>query len=157
MNRASTSVWRALITIILIYGNLKNKSFTQGENMKQFDKVGKLSRNYLLFILKNPACWFQNCPGSWKFRLQIVYSMFLPTLYSQCTEEQKVDFLPPALRYQGIGTYTQTEMGHGRCGKKAGRHRHKYLPACHGKWIFEKGVLGKYILVCTFPNGQANF
>uniref|UniRef100_A0AAY4A5K3 Acyl-coenzyme A oxidase n=1 Tax=Denticeps clupeoides TaxID=299321 RepID=A0AAY4A5K3_9TELE len=36
------------------------------------------------------------------------YSMFLPTLYSQCDSEQRKKWLPLI-----IGTYAQTEMGHG--------------------------------------------
>ena len=37
------------------------------------------------------------------------------------------------------------------------KHRHKFLPALPGRWIFEKGPSGKYILVCSWPNGQADF
>ncbi|KAF9974768.1 hypothetical protein BGZ65_008579 [Modicella reniformis] len=39
--------------------------------------------------------------------------MFMPTLVSQCTEEQVEKFLKPALRYEIIGCYAQTELGHG--------------------------------------------
>ena len=38
-----------------------------------------------------------------------------------------------------------------------GRHRHKYLLASPSKKIFEKGLSGKYIYVCTCPNVQTNF
>jgi len=41
-------------------------------------------------------------------------SMFLPTIESQATEEQKAEWLPKAKRYEMIGTYAQTEMGHGK-------------------------------------------
>lgn len=39
--------------------------------------------------------------------------MFMPTLVSQGTEEQHERFLKPALRYEVIGCYAQTEIGHG--------------------------------------------
>ncbi|KAF9578673.1 fatty-acyl coenzyme A oxidase, partial [Lunasporangiospora selenospora] len=39
--------------------------------------------------------------------------MFLPTLVSQGTAEQHKKFLEPALRYEIIGCYAQTELGHG--------------------------------------------
>ncbi|KAF9576510.1 hypothetical protein EC968_007988 [Mortierella alpina] len=39
--------------------------------------------------------------------------MFLPTLASQSTDEQVEKFLKPAQRYEIIGCYAQTELGHG--------------------------------------------
>ncbi|KAL9961620.1 hypothetical protein ACROYT_G030602 [Oculina patagonica] len=39
--------------------------------------------------------------------------MFIPTLKGQGTEEQKAKWLPLAESYQIIGTYAQTELGHG--------------------------------------------
>lgn len=39
--------------------------------------------------------------------------MFMPTLASQSTDEQVEKFLKPALRYEIIGCYAQTELGHG--------------------------------------------
>ncbi|KAI8088712.1 acyl-CoA dehydrogenase/oxidase C-terminal [Halteromyces radiatus] len=41
------------------------------------------------------------------------YNMFIPTLRSQTTDEQKKLFLEPALKHQIIGCYAQTELGHG--------------------------------------------
>ncbi|CAO3625184.1 unnamed protein product [Cunninghamella blakesleeana] len=40
-------------------------------------------------------------------------SMFIPTIEGQATEEQKKLFLEPAQRYEIIGCYAQTELGHG--------------------------------------------
>ncbi|XP_067949519.1 peroxisomal acyl-coenzyme A oxidase 1-like isoform X2 [Watersipora subatra] len=40
-------------------------------------------------------------------------SMFVPTIASQGTEAQKAEYLPKAERYEIIGTYVQTEIGHG--------------------------------------------
>ncbi|CAO3623101.1 unnamed protein product [Cunninghamella echinulata] len=41
------------------------------------------------------------------------YNMFIPTLRSQTTDEQKKLFLEPALNHHIIGCYAQTELGHG--------------------------------------------
>ncbi|KAI7902305.1 uncharacterized protein BX663DRAFT_455060 [Cokeromyces recurvatus] len=40
-------------------------------------------------------------------------SMFMPTILNQGTEEQKKIYLEPAKRYEIIGCYAQTELGHG--------------------------------------------
>eukprot|EP01118_Nematostelium_gracile_P014776 TRINITY_DN5834_c0_g1_i3.p1 TRINITY_DN5834_c0_g1~~TRINITY_DN5834_c0_g1_i3.p1 ORF type:complete len:661 (+),score=163.65 TRINITY_DN5834_c0_g1_i3:142-2124(+) len=40
-------------------------------------------------------------------------SMFIPTLRTQADEEQTKEWLPKALDYKIIGTYAQTELGHG--------------------------------------------
>ncbi|KAI7883592.1 acyl-CoA oxidase [Lichtheimia hyalospora FSU 10163] len=40
-------------------------------------------------------------------------SMFQPTIENQGTEEQKKKYLEPAKRYEIIGCYAQTELGHG--------------------------------------------
>ncbi|XP_072414285.1 peroxisomal acyl-coenzyme A oxidase 1 isoform X5 [Chiloscyllium punctatum] len=39
--------------------------------------------------------------------------MFIPTLENQCTSEQKEKWLHPCYTQQIIGTYAQTELGHG--------------------------------------------
>ncbi|XP_067437138.1 peroxisomal acyl-coenzyme A oxidase 1 isoform X2 [Thunnus thynnus] len=41
------------------------------------------------------------------------FVMFLPTLYSQCDPQQSRKWLPLAESFQAVGTYAQTEMGHG--------------------------------------------
>ncbi|XP_078483319.1 peroxisomal acyl-coenzyme A oxidase 1-like isoform X2 [Ciona intestinalis] len=41
------------------------------------------------------------------------YGMFVPTLIGQGTQEQQAKWLIPALQHEIIGTYAQTEMGHG--------------------------------------------
>ncbi|XP_060076882.1 peroxisomal acyl-coenzyme A oxidase 1-like [Ylistrum balloti] len=45
--------------------------------------------------------------------LSLHHSMFLPAIERLATEEQKERWLPLARRYQMIGTYAQTELGHG--------------------------------------------
>lgn len=46
--------------------------------------------------------------------LDLHLGMFLPTLLHQATEEQQRRFFIPAWNLEIIGTYAQTEMGHGR-------------------------------------------
>ncbi|TNM86146.1 hypothetical protein fugu_008417 [Takifugu bimaculatus] len=53
--------------------------------------------------------------------LDLHLGMFLPTLLNQATPEQMDRFFTPAWNLQIIGTYAQTEMGHGwwRCSQRA--------------------------------------
>ena len=39
--------------------------------------------------------------------------MFIPTLLGQATEAQQSEWLAPALNFEIVGTYAQTELGHG--------------------------------------------
>jgi len=41
------------------------------------------------------------------------YGMFVPTILSQGTPEQQDKYMFPALNHEIVGTYAQTEMGHG--------------------------------------------
>lgn len=50
------------------------------------------------------------------FTLQ--YVAFEPTVKKLGTEEQKAKWLPLIQSFQVIGTYAQTELGHGRSGEK---------------------------------------
>ncbi|XP_013925923.1 PREDICTED: peroxisomal acyl-coenzyme A oxidase 1 isoform X2 [Thamnophis sirtalis] len=58
--------------------------------------------------------WFKRiCMGKHVALTDVHFGMFLPTLQSQCTDAQKKKWLPLASRFQIIGTYAQTELGHG--------------------------------------------
>ncbi|XP_066470201.1 peroxisomal acyl-coenzyme A oxidase 1 isoform X2 [Tiliqua scincoides] len=58
--------------------------------------------------------WFKRmCMGISVMPLDLHYSMFTNTLQNQCTVTQQEKWLPLASRFQIIGTYAQTEMGHG--------------------------------------------
>lgn len=46
--------------------------------------------------------------------LGLHYTMFLPTLYAQCDAEQRRKWIPLAESFKVLGTYAQTEMGHGQ-------------------------------------------
>lgn len=52
--------------------------------------------------------------GSRHEALGLHFVMFLPTLYSQCDPQQRRKWIPLAESFQVVGTYAQTEMGHGQ-------------------------------------------
>lgn len=53
------------------------------------------------------------CMGTYSAPIDLHYSMFTPTLENQCTVAQREKWLPLARGIKIIGTYAQTEMGHG--------------------------------------------
>ncbi|XP_073540024.1 peroxisomal acyl-coenzyme A oxidase 1 isoform X2 [Phyllobates terribilis] len=58
--------------------------------------------------------WFKRtCLGSQTDPLGLHYSMFSNMLQSQCNESQSKKWLPLAKNLRAIGTYAQTELGHG--------------------------------------------
>ncbi|XP_077690519.1 peroxisomal acyl-coenzyme A oxidase 1 isoform X2 [Eretmochelys imbricata] len=58
--------------------------------------------------------WFKRtCQGSFVPPLGLHFSMFTYTLQNQCTVAQQDKWLPATYGLQIIGTYAQTEMGHG--------------------------------------------
>lgn len=51
--------------------------------------------------------------------LGLHFAMFLPTLYSQCDPQQATSWIPQAEAFRVVGTYAQTEMGHGQSPTRA--------------------------------------
>jgi len=49
----------------------------------------------------------------WPSGLELHIGMFIPTLLSQATPEQQARWLPDAYALRVVGTYAQTELGHG--------------------------------------------
>lgn len=52
--------------------------------------------------------------GVYQEPLGVHYVMFIPTLNSQCTAEQHKKWIPLAESFRMLGTYAQTELGHGQ-------------------------------------------
>ena len=49
----------------------------------------------------------------WTESCILCLQMFIPTLLSQASPDQQAEWLPKALGLKLIGTYAQTELGHG--------------------------------------------
>uniref|UniRef100_A0A8C9XLF8 Acyl-coenzyme A oxidase n=1 Tax=Sander lucioperca TaxID=283035 RepID=A0A8C9XLF8_SANLU len=58
-------------------------------------------------------CYKTMVNGNHHEAMGLHFVMFLPTLYSQCDPQQSKKWLPLAESFQAMGTYAQTEMGHG--------------------------------------------
>lgn len=71
-----------------------------------------LNLSFVSYIFPSPSM----VKGHQNDAMGLHFVMFLPTLYSQCDPEQSRKWLPLAESFQAVGTYAQTEMGHGQSG-----------------------------------------
>uniref|UniRef100_A0A7N8X5G8 Acyl-coenzyme A oxidase n=1 Tax=Mastacembelus armatus TaxID=205130 RepID=A0A7N8X5G8_9TELE len=58
-------------------------------------------------------CYKNMVKGNLPEAMSVHFAMFTPTLYSQCDPLQSRKWLPLANSFQVVGTYAQTELGHG--------------------------------------------
>ncbi|XP_033479161.1 peroxisomal acyl-coenzyme A oxidase 1 isoform X1 [Epinephelus lanceolatus] len=58
-------------------------------------------------------CYKNMINGNFHEALGLHYVMFIPTLYSLCDPQQSRKWLPLAESFKTLGTYAQTELGHG--------------------------------------------
>lgn len=84
------------------YSLLIRKSFVA---IREAERLNITDRKYL--------GWFLTTFTNGRFIFGLHTSMFLHTLETMASEEQKEKFLPLARSFQIIGTYAQTELGHG--------------------------------------------
>lgn len=84
------------------YSVLIRKSFIA---IREADRL-KITDNRLLN-------WYLTTFANGRFVFGLHMSMFINTLETMASEEQQKKFLPLARSFQIIGTYAQTELGHG--------------------------------------------
>uniref|UniRef100_A0A668A8G3 Acyl-coenzyme A oxidase n=1 Tax=Myripristis murdjan TaxID=586833 RepID=A0A668A8G3_9TELE len=70
-------------------------------------------REYGIADPEEILCYKSLYRGNRHEALGLHFVMFLPTLYSQCDPQQFQKWVPLAESFQVLGTYAQTEMGHG--------------------------------------------
>ena len=77
----------------------------------------RISRTSQLFLREPGTVWraFSDVFPWEASPMNLHADMFLPTLQSQCSEQQKDLWLSRAERFEIIGTYAQSELGHGMC------------------------------------------
>lgn len=99
----------------LPFGDKTNRPFlTRTE-----EYVGGLEASVAIWRMKNEGHVSQedamamrkmlNWPGG----LELHMGMFIPSLLAHATPEQQAKWLPPSLALEIVGTYAQTELGHG--------------------------------------------
>ncbi|XP_031730432.1 peroxisomal acyl-coenzyme A oxidase 1-like isoform X2 [Anarrhichthys ocellatus] len=88
---------------------------------ERYDQAVKKSAQMILKLreygIADPEeiyCYKNMVNGNQHEALGLHFVMFLPTLYSQCDPQQSKKWIPLAESFQALGTYAQTEMGHGQ-------------------------------------------
>ncbi|CAG8438346.1 4787_t:CDS:2 [Ambispora gerdemannii] len=104
----------ALLTYGKEFFDIKDRVLSVIENDPTFDKnelyyMGRTEENKWGPDETSIAYWLIDIPGVFS----VHRSMFIPTLRDQGTKEQQEKFLIPAQKYEIIGCYAQTELGHG--------------------------------------------
>lgn len=90
-----------------------------------------------------PSCVHTNRPEP----LDLHLGMFLPTLLNQATPEQMDRFFMPAWNLEIIGTYAQTEMGHGKKKNKKTNEQSKISgPSFLGRTFTKQGLCGCFVI-----------
>uniref|UniRef100_UPI00398E9DBA peroxisomal acyl-coenzyme A oxidase 1 isoform X2 n=1 Tax=Pristiophorus japonicus TaxID=55135 RepID=UPI00398E9DBA len=93
--------------------NFLSRSERYGVAVKKSSLMVRKIREH---AISNPEeiMWFKRtCLGTAVDTLGLHTAMFIPTLENQCTPEQKEKWLRLSYTQQIIGTYAQTELGHG--------------------------------------------
>ncbi|XP_070828845.1 peroxisomal acyl-coenzyme A oxidase 1 isoform X2 [Chaetodon trifascialis] len=87
---------------------------------ERYDQAVKKSAQMILKIrehgISDPEeiyCYKNMFRGNHQEAMGLHYAMFIPTLYNLCDPQQSRKWLPLAKSYEIVGTYAQTEMGHG--------------------------------------------
>lgn len=88
--------------------------------------------------------------------LDLHLGMFLPTLLTQATPEQQDRFFMPAWNLEIIGTYAQTEMGHGTVHSLNAISKNGFVCKgflCLGKRVCVYPVVCKYVFMALGTSG----
>lgn len=101
-------------------------------------RLSVLSTCYVVLFCYSCVAWSSCVHPDRPEPLDLHLGMFLPTLLNQATPEQMDRFFTPAWNLQIIGTYAQTEMGHGKT--NTGLH----ISSCLQMWIQWHQLTGEF-------------
>uniref|UniRef100_A0A1L8DYW9 Acyl-coenzyme A oxidase n=2 Tax=Nyssomyia neivai TaxID=330878 RepID=A0A1L8DYW9_9DIPT len=90
-----------------IYEEMVRQGTVQLSQIKEFQEPGDLDAAQLVMKLRAAGVLSPASP------MGLHFSMFMQTILGQATPEQQKKWLMRSIRCQIIGTYAQTEMGHG--------------------------------------------
>ncbi|WAR25224.1 ACOX1-like protein [Mya arenaria] len=109
--------------------NLENIFFTSYVDLFSFKRrpfmskseqyESSVAKSVKVFELRREYNWSEedfdliNRILNYDFALSLHHTMFIPGIERLATDEQKAKWLPLAQSYQIVGTYAQTELGHG--------------------------------------------
>ncbi|XP_077426158.1 peroxisomal acyl-coenzyme A oxidase 1 isoform X2 [Vanacampus margaritifer] len=111
---------REIESMVLNDPDFKNEDPNFLSRSERYDQAVKKSAQMILkmreYGIADPEeiyCYKSMFRGNVHEAMGLHFVMFVPTLYGQCDPEQSKKWIPLAESYQAIGTYAQTELGHG--------------------------------------------
>ncbi|XP_077379444.1 peroxisomal acyl-coenzyme A oxidase 1 isoform X2 [Festucalex cinctus] len=111
---------REIESMVLNDPDFKNEDPNFLSRSERYDQAVKKSAQMILKLreygIADPEeiyCYKRMFRGNFHEAMGVHFVMFLPTLYGQCDPEQSKKWIPLAESYQALGTYAQTELGHG--------------------------------------------
>ncbi|XP_068582874.1 peroxisomal acyl-coenzyme A oxidase 1-like [Cebidichthys violaceus] len=111
---------RKIESMVLSDPDLKEEDPSFLSRSENYDQGVKKSAQIILKLreygIADPEeiYYFKNIvKGNRHESMRLHFTMFLPTLYGQCDPQQSRKWIPLAESFQAVGTYAQTEMGHG--------------------------------------------
>ncbi|XP_076584062.1 peroxisomal acyl-coenzyme A oxidase 1 isoform X2 [Chaetodon auriga] len=111
---------REIESMVLNDPDFKEKDPSFLSRSERYDQAVKKSAQMILKLreygIADPEeiyCYKNMVRGNHQEAMGLHFAMFIPTLYSQCDPQQSRKWLPLSESFQIVGTYAQTEMGHG--------------------------------------------
>ncbi|XP_062304342.1 peroxisomal acyl-coenzyme A oxidase 1 isoform X2 [Osmerus eperlanus] len=111
---------REIETLVINDPDFQHEDLNFLSRSERYDAAVKKSAQMILKLreygISDPEeiyCYKSVARSHYQEALGLHFVMFLPTLYSQCDPQQLQKWVPLAESFKVLGTYAQTEMGHG--------------------------------------------
>ncbi|XP_046899972.1 peroxisomal acyl-coenzyme A oxidase 1 isoform X2 [Hypomesus transpacificus] len=111
---------REIETLVINDPDFQHEDLNFLSRSERYDAAVKKSAQMILKLreygISDPEeiyCYKSVARSHYQEALGLHFVMFLPTLYSQCDPQQFQKWVPLAESFEVLGTYAQTEMGHG--------------------------------------------
>ncbi|XP_052346565.1 peroxisomal acyl-coenzyme A oxidase 1-like isoform X2 [Oncorhynchus keta] len=113
-------IYKYLESLVISDPDFQSEDLNFLSRSERYDAAVKKSAQMILKLreygISDPEeiyCYKSVFRGNHHEALGLHFVMFLPTLYTQCNKQQLKKWVPLAESFKALGTYAQTELGHG--------------------------------------------